>query len=69
LPRMCGLWWRIRFIVKEKLFRWSLIAIALTIVGVTVYLYTLGMWLEALSFSGVTSVILWFMIRIIEKAR
>ena len=55
--------------MRGKLYRWSLIAIALTIVGVTVYLYALGLWLEALSFSGVTSVILWFMIRIIEKAR
>gem|GEM_PF-2578940 len=55
--------------MKSKLYRWSLIAIVLLIVAVTAYLYALGMWLEALSFSGVTSVILWFLIRVMERAR
>lgn len=52
----------------NKLYRWSLMAIVLFILAITVYLYALGKWTEAIAFSGVTSVILWFMTRIIEKA-
>jgi len=52
----------------SKSLRWSLIFGALFTLAVTIYLYALGMWLEAISFSGVASIILWFMLRIIEKA-